>query len=97
MMEQLKKAFHAALGSGDLAVEKSKELAGTARRSSGRVYKDLATRGEKVVTRVRRIKPAQRAAEGTKQATRQIKGAYTSIRKALGVETARPSTTRKAS
>jgi hypothetical protein len=95
-MEQLKKAFHAVVGSGDLAVEKSKEMVGAARRGSTRTYTDLVGRGERVVNRVRRAKPAKRAAEGTRQATRQIKGAYTSIRKALGVAEPK-ATTRKAS
>jgi hypothetical protein len=34
---------------------------------------------------------------GTKQATRQLKGAATSVRKALGMEEEKRSTTRKAS
>ncbi|MGH2724239.1 MAG: hypothetical protein ACRDI0_08215 [Actinomycetota bacterium] len=94
-MDQIKKAFHAVLGSGDFAVEKSKELADAARRNSVRAYADLAGRGERVANRVRRTKPAKRAAEGTRQAARQVKGAYTSIRKAVGAEQPK-TTTRKA-
>jgi hypothetical protein len=95
-MEQLRKAFHAAVGSGDLAVEKSRAWIDGARSASGRAYRDLAGRGEKVIGRVRRAKPAQRVTEGTKQASRQLKGAYTSLRKALGPQPATKQT-RKAS
>ena len=95
-MEQLRRAFHAAIGSGDFTVEKSKDLAEAARRNTSRAYADLAGRGERVVNRIRRTRPAKRAAEGTRQATRQIKGAYTSIRKALGA-TEPKATARKAS
>jgi hypothetical protein len=89
----LKKAPYAALGTGQLAFEKGQALVGKARYLRGRsrkdvdhTYDDLARRGERVVNRIQRSKPARRAAEGTKQATRQLKGAATSIRKALGLE-----------
>jgi hypothetical protein len=85
-MAQVKKAFHAFVGSGDLAVEKSRAWADQAVKTSTRAYGDLAGRGERALNRVRRAKPARRAAEGTRQATRQLKGAYTSIRKALGAQ-----------
>lgn len=87
-MNELKKAFQAVVGSGDLALEKSKAWIGGARQSSVRNYEDLAGRGEKVLNRVSRAKPVQRVAEGTKQASRQLKGAYTSMRKALGAQPA---------
>ncbi len=104
-MEQVKKAYYAALGTGDLAVEKSiglLERAKGIRRIDGddvsHAYTDLAKRGEKVIKKVTRSKPAKRAAEGTKQASRQLKGAVTSVRRALGIEEQRTSTSsRKAS
>lgn len=88
---ELKKAPYAFLGTGQLAVEKAQVLAGKARTmrngpSVAKAYDDLARRGEKVVNRVQRSAPAKRAAEGTRQATRQLKGAVTSIRKAVGLE-----------
>jgi hypothetical protein len=102
-MEQVKKAYYAVLGTGDLAVEKTVELAGRAkdiRKLGGddvsQAYTELAKRGERVIRKVSRSKPAKRAAEGTKQASRQLKGAVTSVRKALGFEE-QPSTSRKAS
>jgi hypothetical protein len=103
-MEQLKKAPYAILGTGDLAMQKAKGLFGKAvslatndRPDVTRVYGDLADRGAGVVKRVQRSKPAKRAVEGTKQASRQLKGAATSIRKALGFEEQQKRTTRKAS
>jgi heparin binding hemagglutinin HbhA len=99
---QLKKAPYAALGTSELAVEKARSLVGkartltrTSREDVVKAYDDLAKRGEKVVNRIQRSKPARRAAEGTRQASRQLKGAVTSVRKALGLQEQRR--TRKAS
>jgi hypothetical protein len=103
-MEQIKKAYYAALGTGDLAVEKSigiVERAKDIRQIGGddvsQAYTELAKRGEKVIAKVTRSKPAKRAAEGTKQASRQLKGAVTSVRKALGIEEQQKTPSRKAS
>jgi hypothetical protein len=99
---ELKKAPYAALGTGHLALEKVQALVDRARsvrgpsgKDVGKAYDDLARRGEQLVNRIQRSKPARRASEGTRQATRQVKGAATSLRKALGLEERR--TTRKAS
>jgi hypothetical protein len=99
-MERLKKAPYAVLGTGDVAVERAMTLIGKARsvRRTEIVgaYEGLADRGQTLVKKLQRSKPAKRAAAGTKQATRQLKGAATSVRKALGIEEQkRP--TRKAS
>lgn len=104
-MEQIKKAYYAVLGTGDLAVEKSlglveraKDIRGIRSGDVTQAYTDLAKRGERVFKKVSRSNPAKRAAEGTKQASRQLKGAATSVRKALGIEEQKSSTsTRKAS
>jgi hypothetical protein len=102
-MQQVKKAYYAVLGTGDLAVEKSLGLVDRAkgvRKIGGddvsEAYTDLAKRGERVIKKVTRSKPAKQAAEGTRQASRQLKGAVTSVRKALGIEEQKTST-RKAS
>lgn len=102
-MQQVKKAYYAVLGTGDLAVEKSLGLVERAkgvRKIGGddvsEAYTHLAKRGERVIRKVTRSKPAKRAAEGTRQASRQLKGAATSVRKALGIEEQKNST-RKAS
>jgi hypothetical protein len=103
-MEQLKKAPFAIIGTGDFAVQKAKDFFGRARtvRLGGPeivgFYEGLADRGQTVVRQIGRSKPAKRAADGTKQATRQLKGAATSVRKALGFEEGQTRrTTRKAS
>jgi len=99
-MERLKKAPYAILGTGDLVAERAKTLLDKARSIGGQevvgVYEGLADRGQVVMNKLQRSRPAKRAVEGTKQASRQLKGAATSLRKALGIEEqTRP--TRKAS
>jgi hypothetical protein len=100
-MDQWKKAPYAVLGTGDLAIEKAAEIYGKASsigrkaRDVGQLYDGLAGRGEALVKRIQRSKTAKRAVDGTKQATRQVKGAVTSIRKAVGWE--EKTSTRKAS
>lgn len=99
-MERLKKAPYAILGTGDFAAERAKTLLDKARSIGGPeivgVYEGLADRGQALMKRLQRSRPAKRAVEGTKQASRQLKGAATSLRKALGMEEqTRP--TRKAS
>jgi hypothetical protein len=98
---QLKKAPYAALGTGHLAFEKAQaaldKARGTGRSDFVGAYDSLSKRGEQLVSRIQRSKPAKRAAEGTRQASRQLKGAATSIRKALGLEEQGASTSRKAS
>ncbi len=104
-MDTLKKAPYAVIGVGDLAAQKAVGLYGKAtrwRRKARRtdvieVYSGLAGRGESLVKRIQRSKPAKRAAEGSRQATRQLKGAVTSVRKAVGLEERTKATrTRKA-
>ena len=103
-MDQWKKAPYAVLGTGELAVQKALELYGKAstfgrkarRTDVGHVYDGLAGRGEGVVRRLRRSKTTKRAVEGTRQASRQLKGAVTSIRKAAGMEEQKKTSTRKA-
>jgi hypothetical protein len=102
-MEQLKKAFYAFIGFGDLAAEKSRSAFERARtfgkngpQETAEAFDGLATRGEHAIGRIQRSRPAKRAVDGTKQATRQLKGAFTSIRKAVGLEETK-ATARKAS
>jgi hypothetical protein len=104
-MDQWKKAPYAVLGTGDLAIEKAAELYGKAssigrkarRTDVGQLFDGLSGRGEALVKRVQRSKTAKRAVDGTKQATRQVKGAVTSIRKAVGWEEQNKTSSRKAS
>lgn len=81
----------APLGAGQLAVEKTKEFAGKAVKAAGtqrrtfvKQYTQLAQRGEKLVSSVRKSAYTRRAADQMKTARRQVKGAATSIRKAAG-------------
>jgi hypothetical protein len=104
-MDQIMKAPYAVLGTGELVIEKAAELYGKAssfgrqarRTEMSDVYDGLAHRGEALVKRIQRSKPAKRAMEGTKQATRQGKGAVTSVRKAVGLEEQKKTSSRKAS
>jgi hypothetical protein len=97
---EFKKASLAVLGTADLAAEKARTLVDRARQIGGPeivgFYEGLADRGESLVRRLQRSQPAKQAVDGTKQASRQLKGAATSVRKALGLEQQRASS-RKAS
>jgi hypothetical protein len=90
MKDQLKRAGYAVVGSYELVYDKAKALATkatkTGRKDLESLYGDLAKRGENVVKQISRSKPAKRAVEGTKQATRQLKGAATSVKKVVGLE-----------
>lgn len=90
MKEQLKRAGYAVVGSYELVYDKAKALATKAtkigRKDLESVYGDLTKRGEGLIKKVSRSKPAKRAVEGGKQATRQLKGATTSVKKAVGLE-----------
>ena len=99
-MDRLKKAPFAILGTGDFVAERAKVMFDRARSIGAPevvgVYEGLADRGESLVKRIQRSGPAKRAVAGTRQASRQLKGAATSVRKALGMEEQTRST-RKAS
>jgi hypothetical protein len=80
---------YAPLGASQLVIEKTKELAGKAahtakgqRKAFTKAYSGLATRGEKLVTSVRKSAYTRRAADQIKSARTQVKGAATSVRKA---------------
>ena len=89
-------AFDAAIGAGDLAVAKAKDLAGNLRefdaksfwskrqRQIQKNYRQLVQRGSKLRKQIRSSAPVQRAAEQTTAARRQVKAAATSVRKAVG-------------
>lgn len=89
-MDRLKKAPYAILGTGDFVAERARSLFDRARSVGGPevvgVYEGLADRGEALAKRLQRSSPAKRVMAGTKQASRQLKGAATSIRKAVGME-----------
>jgi hypothetical protein len=89
------KAFDAAIGASDLAVEKAKTFAGGLREFDVKAFwarsqdvaqknfEQLAVRGANLRKSVKDSAPAKRATAQTKQARRQVKAAATSIRKAV--------------
>ncbi|HZA61059.1 MAG TPA: hypothetical protein VE754_05170 [Actinomycetota bacterium] len=105
LLESGTRSVYAVLGAGEFLVgkardlgRKSGELATRRRKEVVKWYEQMATRGEKVAGKVQRSQPAKRVADNAKQAQRQLKGAVTSVRKALGTEDTKPRTgTKKAS
>lgn len=91
-MNQLTKIGYAVIGVGDLAAEKARGLVQRARalpaegKDAGALYGDLAARGERAYRKVVDSRPAERVRTQTRQAARQLKGAATSLRKAVGTE-----------
>jgi hypothetical protein len=89
------KAFDAALGASDLAVEKAKAFADNfrefdakdfwakAQKEVAKNFDQLVVRGASLRKNITDSAPAKRATAQTKQATRQVKAAATSIRKAV--------------
>ena len=90
-MAEAKNALYAALGSGSFVVDRTKRFgervtgyASDYRKWAERNYRDLVKRGEKITTSIKRSAAVKRAQEQTKTAQSQVKGAVTSVRKALG-------------
>jgi len=89
------KAFDAAIGASDLAVEKAKTFAGSlkeldvktlwakSQEAATKNFEELAVRGANLRKGIKDSAPAKRAAAQTSQAKRQVKSAATSIRKAV--------------
>lgn len=78
------------LGATQLLVENTKRLYGSAwdmisngRQTASKTYRDLAERGERIASSVKRSAYTQRAMDQSKTARAQVKGAATSVRKAL--------------
>jgi hypothetical protein len=89
------KAFDAALGVSDLAVEKARTFAGELKEFDVKTswtkyhkvvtkdFDELALRGANLRKSIKESAPAKRAVAQTNQAKRQVKAATTSIRKAV--------------
>jgi hypothetical protein len=96
---------YAPLGAGELLVEKTRKLsrktwteARKQRKQLLKAYRDLAKRGEKLVSSVRRSAYTRRAVEQAKTARSQVKSAATSVRKtADATAAATKAATKKAS
>lgn len=87
-------ALYAPIGAGQLVVERSREaskkawtMARKRRKSVIKAYEDLAKRGEKLVTSIRRSASTRRALDQAKTARPQVKAAATSVRKSAGATT----------
>ena len=81
-------ALYAPLGAGQLVVEKTREVSKKAwtgaqkrRKKALKAYEDLAKRGEKLVTSIRRSTYTRRAIDQAKSARPQFKATATRARK----------------
>lgn len=79
------------LGAGQLLIEKTKQLSGTAvkivegrRKDISKGYLSLAKRGEKLASSIQRSVYTKRAVEQTDKARQQVKTTVRSIRRAAG-------------
>ena len=79
------------LGAGQLVIEKTRELSRKAwsgaqsqRDQFAKAYVDLAKRGERLVTSIRRSAYTRRALDQAKTTRSQVKAAVTGIRKTAG-------------
>ncbi|HYP23001.1 MAG TPA: hypothetical protein VEV43_05460 [Actinomycetota bacterium] len=79
-MTRTKEMLYAAIGAGDLAVEKVKDVR---RIVDPSVYGDLVGRGRDLTGRIAKAAPTKRAVDRTKTARSQAKAAATSVRKAV--------------
>lgn len=92
------KAFDAAIGAGDFAVEKVKGFAGNVKEFDAKTYwtkrqkkltktyGEFATRGAKLRKNIANGGPVQAAKTQTAQARRQVKSAASSVRKAVSAD-----------
>jgi hypothetical protein len=79
------------LGAGQLLIEKTKQLSGTAvefakgrTKDVAKAYVDLAERGEKLASSIRRSAYTKRALDQTDKARSQVKTTARTIRRAAG-------------
>jgi hypothetical protein len=90
-MAEARNALYATLGTGSFAVDRTKRAAkrvqGYAndyRKWAMSNYRDLVKRGERITRSVRQSGAVKRAKSQTDTAQAKVKGAVTSVRKALG-------------
>ncbi len=79
-MTRTKEVLYAAIGAGDLAVEKVKGLRRTVDPS---LYSELVERGRDLSGRIAKSAPTKKAVDRTRTARSQAKAAATSVRKAV--------------
>lgn len=79
-MTRTKEMLYAAIGAGDLALTKVKDVR---KIVDPAVYSDLVGRGRDLTGRISKAAPTKRAVERTRTARSQAKAAATSVRKAV--------------
>lgn len=79
-MSKTREVLYAAIGAGDLAIEKAK---GVRRAVDPGAYADLVARGRDMTGRIAKAAPTKKAVEQTRTARSQAKAAATSVRKAV--------------
>ncbi len=83
-MARTQELLYAAIGAGDLTVEKLRELRALAdRKQTEKVYNDFIKRGRTISNRIRSSGPTKTALAQTKTARSQVKAAATSVKKAV--------------
>ena len=82
-MAKAHEVLYALVGAGDFTVQKVRDLSRIDAKSSQEVYEDFVKRGKSLSTKVRNSAPTKRAIEQTKTAQSQVKGAATSVGKAI--------------
>lgn len=76
--------LYAAVGIGDLAIEKVRNIPAIAdRKVRTKAYKDVVKRGRSLTTRIKNSAPTKQALAQTKTARSQVKAAATSVSKAI--------------
>ena len=84
MMVRTQEVLYAAVGVGDLALQKAMNARKVADpRYTRELYSDLVDRGRSLSTRIRKSSPTRQAAAQTKVARSQVKAATTSVTKAV--------------
>ena len=82
-MAQPKDLFYAAVGIGDVAAERIRNISIPDPKSTQKVYKDFVKRGQTLSTRIRNSAPTKQAVAQSKTARSQVKAAATSVTKTV--------------
>ncbi|MFN2525277.1 MAG: hypothetical protein ABR505_03300 [Actinomycetota bacterium] len=83
-MTKAREILYAVVGAGDFTVEKVRGIRKVAdRKTTQKFYKDLVKRGRTLYTKIGSSQPTKRAVAQTKAARAQVKGAATSIGRAV--------------
>ena len=82
-MAQPQEILYAAVGFGDVAIEKIRNVSIPDTKSTQKVYKDFVKRGKTLSTRIRNSAPTKQAVAQTKTARSQVKAAATSVTKTV--------------